>query len=102
MDKFIGCRQINIDGRYNYMIRVHNTDVTGQLMNYLLLLDRVAIFKAGEEGFTEICHLDSNELVECLRNSFNHLEIYRDRRVGSREYNVLLLGVNKRKMWFAE
>ena len=52
MDKFIGHKRINIDGRHDYMIRVHNTDFDESLMNYLLLIERVEVVEAGEEGLT--------------------------------------------------
>ena len=102
MDKFIGHKRINIDGRHDYMIRVHNTDFDESLMNYLLLIERVEVVEAGEEGLTEICHLKSNELVQCMKIPFAHIEIYRNRQVGSKDYNVLLLGVNPRGMWLSE
>lgn len=102
MNKFIGQKRINIDGRHDYMLRVSNRDVDASLMNYLLLIERVEVVEAGEEGLTEICHLKSNELVECMRMPFAHIEIYRNKQVGSKEYDVLLLGVNLSGMWFSE
>lgn len=102
MNKFIGHKRININGRHDYMLRVSNMDIDPYLMNYLLLIERVEVVDAGEEGLTEICHLKSDELVQCMKMPFAHIEIYRNRQVGSKEYDVLLLGVDSRGIWFCE